>query len=57
MNMATVNDGTAREYTLQNLQEFSDYNIGVAAVNATGACAPAVIVITTSAKGTQLQWC
>ena len=32
MHMATVNDGTAREYTLQNLQEFSDYNITIAAV-------------------------
>ena len=46
-----VNDGTAREYTLQNLQEFSDYAISVAAVNGTGASAPAVIVETTSAKG------
>ena len=49
--MANVNDGTAREYTLQNLQEFTNYTISVAAVNATGASAPAVIVITTSAKG------
>ena len=51
-NMATVNDGTAREYTLQNLQEFSDYTISVVAVNATGASAPAVIVISTSANAT-----
>ena len=50
-NMAIVNDGTAREYTLQNLQEFSDYIISVAAVNATGASAPVVIVTTTSASG------
>ena len=42
-----VNDETAREYTLQNLQEFSSYMISVAAVNATGASAPAVKVIAT----------
>ena len=35
-NMTTVIDGTAREYTLQNLQEFSDYNITIAAVNYAG---------------------
>ena len=29
-NMATVNDGTAREITLQNLQEFSSYMVSVA---------------------------
>ena len=46
-NMATVNDETAREYTLQNLQEFSSYMISVVAVNATGASAPAVKVIAT----------
>ena len=50
-NMATLNDGTAREYTLKNLQEFSDYTINVTAVNATGTSAPAVIMITTSATG------
>ena len=46
-NMATVNDGTAREYTLQNLQEFSDYNISVTAVNELGASAPAMKLIAT----------
>ena len=55
-NMATVNNGTAREYTLPNLQEFSDYNISIVAVNATVASAPAVIVGTTSANGTLSQW-
>ena len=46
-NMATVNDGTARAYTLQNLQEFSSYMISVAAVNELGASAPAVKLIAT----------
>ena len=50
-NMATVNDGTAREYTLQNLQEFSDYDISIVAVNAIGASIPAVILGTTSKEG------
>ena len=50
-NMATVNDGTAREYTLQNLQEFSDYDISIVAVNATGASIRAVILGTTSKEG------
>ena len=45
--MANVNDGTAREYTLQNLQDFSNYNISVAAVNGTGVSAPAVKVVAT----------
>ena len=49
--MATVNDGTAREYTLQNLQEFSDYDISIVAVNATGASIRAVILGTTSKEG------
>ena len=46
-NMAIVNDGTAREYTLENLQEFSDYTICVAAVNASGASTPTVKVSAT----------
>ena len=46
-NMATVNDGTAGQYTLQNLQEFSGYAISVAAVNGTGVSAPAVTVVAT----------
>ena len=35
-SMATVNDGTAREYTLQDLQEFSSYAIELFAVNKAG---------------------
>ena len=50
-NMVTVNDGTAREFTLQNLQEFSDYNISIVAINATGVSIPAVILGTTSKEG------
>ena len=46
-NMATVKDGTAREYTLQNLQEFSAYNISVAAVNELGPSEPAMKLIPT----------
>ena len=50
-NMATVNDGIAREFTLQNLQEFSDYNISVAAVNGGGTSPAATAVATTASSG------
>ena len=49
--ITTVNNGTAREYTLQNLQEFSGYEISIVAVNATGVSIPAVILGTTSKEG------
>ena len=51
-NMATVNDGTAREYTLQNLQEFSDYTISVVAVNSAGSSPAATAMATTAPSGT-----
>ena len=47
-NMATVNDATAREYTLQNLHEFSDYNISVTAVNGFGTSPAATAMATTA---------
>ena len=50
-NMATVNDGTAREYTLQNLQEFSDYNISVVAVNDAGESASVMTTANTLLAG------
>ena len=50
-NMATVNDGTAREYTLQNLQEFSCYNISVTAVNGGGSSPAATATATTAPSG------
>ena len=50
-NMATVNDGTAREYTLQNLQEFSDYTISVAAVNGGGSSPAATAMVATTPLG------
>ena len=50
-NMATVNDGTARDYTLQNLQEFSDYNITIAAVNEAGLSMQTRITATTQSAG------
>ena len=49
--MATVNDGTAREYTLQNLQEFSDYNITITAVNDAGRSIQSKITVTTVLAG------
>ena len=50
-NMATVIDGTAREYTLQNLQEFSDYTISVAAVNGAGSSPAATAMTATASSG------
>ena len=50
-NMATVNDGTTRECTLQNLQEFSDYNITIAAVNEAGLSMQTRITATTQSAG------
>ena len=49
--MATVNDGTARAYTLQNLQEFSGYAITVQANNTGGTNSSNVITVTTLASG------
>ena len=49
-NMTTVNDGTAREYTLQNLQEFSNYAISVAAVNFAGSSPAATAMVTTASS-------
>ena len=53
-NMATVNDGTAREYTLQNLQELSGYVITVTAVNTGGGSMSDMITATTLANGMML---
>ena len=50
-NMATVNDGTARAYTLQNLQEFSGYAITVQANNTGGMNSSNVITVTTLPSG------
>ena len=50
-NMATVNDGSATEYTLQNLQEFSEYTISVAAVNGGGSSPAATAMATTAPSG------
>ena len=50
-NMATVNDGTAREYTLQNLQEFSHYNITIVAVNYAGQSIQTKLTATTQSAG------
>ena len=50
-NMATAIDGTAREYTLQNLQEFSGYVITVTAVNTGGGSMSDMITATTMANG------
>ena len=50
-NMATVNNGTAREYTLQNLQEISDYTISVAAVNGGGSSPAATATVATTPSG------
>ena len=49
--MAAVNDGTAREYTLQNLQEFSDYNITITAVNDAGQSMQTKLTLTTQLTG------
>ena len=49
--MTTVNDGTAREYTLQNLQEYSDYNISVVAVNDAGESASVMTTANTLLAG------
>ena len=54
--MTTVNDGSAREYTLQNLQEFSGYEISIVAVNATGVSIPAVLLGTSSKEGIAIEW-
>ena len=50
-NMATVNDGTAREYTLQNLQGFSDYSINITAVNDAGQSMQTTLTVTTQSAG------
>ena len=50
-NIATVNDGTAREYTLQNLQEFSDYSINITAVNDAGQSMQTHLKSTTQTAG------
>ena len=50
-HMVTANDGTAREYTLQNLQEYSDYNISVVAVNSAGSSPTATAMATTASSG------
>ena len=50
-NMAIVNDGTAREYTLQNLQEFSDYSIKITAVNDAGQSMQTILAVTTRLTG------
>ena len=50
-NMATVNDGTAREYALQNLQEFSDYDITITALNGADESASVITTATTLSSG------
>ena len=50
-NMTTVNNGSARMYTLKNLQGFSDYVITVTAVNTGGGSTSDMITATTMANG------
>ena len=50
-NMAAVNDGAAREYTLQNLQEFSNYTLTITAVNYAGQSIQTKLTATTQLAG------
>ena len=43
--------GTAREYTLHNLQEYSDYNSTVSAVNSAGQSMQTKLTVTTQLTG------
>ena len=49
--MATVNDGSATGFMVQNLQEFSSYTISIAAVNGSGSSPAATAMAATASSG------
>ena len=49
--MATVNDGSATGFMVQNLQEFSNYSISVTAVNGSGSSPAATAMAATASSG------
>ena len=49
--MATVNNGSATGFMVQNLQEFSSYSISIAAVNGSGSSPAATAMAATTYLG------